>query len=421
MSIIIELPKIPALKCGSGGKLNKKDLDAYLKNIARTTSRLALVSGTDKTSMAIIEAVTAIEKLVKTTLDPVTTKPFENLACKELEAKYNTREITKDIEEFFKKKVVDILLGLVSVIGVPNPFIMPIPFIGAATLTDENEQLYSYTPVIVDLFSKSGQKKVKAAIKQDIEKVKAFFTDIESTFNGDLGIKSPDLESEEVWHKVKNWFNQLINDFIGSVSDAIAGVVKSIPVVGSPVYNLVAGSIDPTIAIEKSFDIMIDEYKKKIKKSKDDLLEGKTEEDIGEKLLKEVIDKILAINIPFVGSVGSVVDLDIDKKDLVIPEFDFHDVEDAFKELIQKARRFFEGGIIVKINDILSSAPTEVLEAFPIVGTIVGIVTGAADLLSGKSPLTECQIINIIFPAVFNIGPAVEKLLPSDIEVKYIE
>jgi hypothetical protein len=417
MSIIIELPRVPALECAPDGKISKKDLDAYFKNIARTTSRLKVstvgLQLDDECSLAVIAAVIAIEELTTKTLDPVTTKPFINFKSLELEAKYRARELSKDIEEFFKKQIADILLTLTQILRIPNPFLLPIPFIGVTA--------DGYDPVIADLFTKDGQKKVKAAIKEDIESVKRFFADIESTFNGDLGIKSPDLEAEELWHKVKNWFNQLINDFIGSVTNAIGNAVKNIPIIGKPIYDLITAAIDPTIAIEEAFDRLVKEYKAKIKKAKEDFLSGKALEDLGEKLLREVTDLILGIQIPFLGSVGDFVNIDLKNKDIVIAEFDFHEVEDAFKELIQKARRFFKGDILVKIYDIIAKAPSTILSQFPIVGTIFKALKKVVDILSGKNPLTECEVLRIIFPAVFTIGALVVSLLPGCTEVVFIE
>jgi hypothetical protein len=417
MSIVLELPKIPKLECAPDGKVNKKDLDAYFKNIARTTNRLKVstigLQLDDECSLAVIAAAIAIEELTTKTLDPVTTKPFGSLKSLELEAKYRARELSKDIEEFFKKEVVDILLTIIGVLGVPNPFEVPIPFIGVTA--------DGYDPVIADLFTKDGQKKVKDAIKEDIESVKAFFADIESTFNGDLGIKSPDLEAEELWHKVKNWFNQLINDFIGAATEAIGKIVKAIPIIGKPIYDLVFSSIDPTVAIEKAFDQLIKDYKRKIKQIKEDVLSGKILEDTAEALLREAIDTVLDINIPLLGRVGDYVDVDLNKKDIVIAEFDFHEVEDAFKELIQKARRFFKGDLLVKIYDIIAKAPAFILSQFPIVGTIFKALKKVVDILSGKNPLTECDVLNIIFPAVFTIGALVTSLLPGCVEVVFVE
>lgn len=425
MSIVIELPRIPKLECTPDGKIGKKELDAYFKNIARTTSRLKLsTSGLqldDECALAVIAAAIAVEELTKNTVDALTTKPLTTLKSLELEAKYRARELSKDIEEFFKMKVVDILLTLADILGLPNPFEIPIPFLGSATLLDENGQPYVYDPVIADLFTKEGQKKVKAAAKEDIESVKKFFKDLESTFDGGLGIKSPDLEAEEAWHKIKNWFNQFINDFIGSVTEAIGRVVKNIPIIGRPIYSLIFSSIDPTIAIEESFDKLIDDYKKRIKKAKEDFLSGKVFEDIGEKLLREVIDRILEIQIPLLGSVGDYVDIDLSKRDIVISEFDFHEVEDAFKELIQKARRFFKGDILVKIKEIIEKAPASILRRFPIVGKIYDALKKVGDILSGKNPLTECEVLNIIFPAIFSLGLLIENLLPDCVEVIYVE
>lgn len=425
MTIVVQIPKIKKLECSPDGKVSKKDLDAYFRNIARTTSRLKLsVVGLrldDECSLAVIAAAIAIEELVKKTTDPVTTKPFDKLKSAELEAKYRARELGKDIEEYFKKKIAEILLDITNALGLLNPFNLPIPFLGTVTLIDENGNPYEYRPKIQDLFTKEGQKKVKAAIKEDIDSVKKFFKELESVFDGSLGIKSPDLAAEEAWHKVKNWFSQLINDFIGSVGKAIAKIVKSIPIIGKPIYDLVMAAIDPTITVEEAFDKIVAEYKAKIKKAKEDLLSGKILEDIAEKLIEEAIEKILNIPIPLVGTLGALIGVGVIGKDILMKEALFHDIEDAFKEAIQKARRFFQGGILVKIYDIIAKAPAYILSQFPIVGKIFKTLKKVVDLLSGKNPLTECDVLNIIFPAIFSLSVLVENLLPSCVEVIFIE
>ena len=423
MTITVALPRIPQLECSPDGKISQKDLDAYFKNIGRTMSRLDLsVTGLnldDKCSLAIIAAIIAIEQTMKP-LESITTDPFQALKSKELEYRYRARELGKDIEEFFKKKIVDILLDLIDLIGIPNPFKVPIPFIGTATLIDNNGIPYVYDPVIADLFTKEGQRKVKLAIKEDIEAVKKFLG-IESTYDGSLGIKSPDLEAEEVWHKIKNWFNNLINDFIGSVANAIAKVVKAIPIIGQPIYDLITAAIDPTVTIEQAFDKLVAEYKAKIKKAKEDVLSGEALEDLGQEILDEAIERILSIQIPLIGTVGDLIDVDPNNRDLVIKEGIFHEIEDKVKELIAKARRFFKGGLIVKIHEIIAKAPGYILQQFPIVGTIFKIIKMVADILSGKNPLTECDVLRIIFPVIFSLGSLIENLLPGCVEVIYVE
>lgn len=421
MTITIELPKIPELQCDSSGNISKKDLDAYFKNIGRTIGRLSLSTNgiNNDCSSSIVLAIAAIDQVMKL-VEGITTNPFENLKSKELEFRYRARELSKDIEEYFKKSIVEILLDVAKLLGIPNPFEIPIPFIGTATLIDESGNPYSYDPKITDLFTKDGQRKVKLAIKEDIKKVEDFLG-IESTYNGDLGIKSPDLQTEETWHKIKNWFNQLINDFIGTVAEGIANVVKNIPIIGKPIYDLVMASVDPTVTIEQSFDKLVTEYKAKIKQAKQDFLSGKIAEDIGQKLLDEVIDIILDINIPLIGTVGDLIDIDPNNRDLVIKEDIFHELEDAVKEFIQKARRFFKGGLIVSIHKIMDTAPGYILQQFPIVGKILKIIKKVADILSGKNPLTECDVLSILLPSIFDFGSLIENLLPSCLEVRYVE
>jgi hypothetical protein len=423
MTITIALPRIPKLECPPDGKIGKKELNAYFKNIGRTMGRLDVsASGLDlkdECSLAVIAAAAAIEELLLP-IEEITTKPFDRLKSKELELRYRARELGKDIEEYFKRKITELLLDLLSLLKIPNPFEIPIPFIGTATLIDSSGNPYEYDPVIADLFTKEGQRKVKLAIREDIEAVKEFLG-IESTYDGSLGIKSPDLEAEEVWHKVKNWFNKLINDFIGSVAEAIAKLIKSIPIIGEPIYNLVIAAIDPTITVEQAFDLMVADYKARIKKAKEDFLSGKTLEDLGEKLLDEVIGRILSIQSPLIGTIGELIDVDTSRRDIVMKEDIFHELEDAVKEFIQKARRFFKGGLIVKINEIIEKAPAFILEQFPIVGQIYKVIKRVADIISGKNPITECDVLRILLPPIFSFGSLVENLLPPCVNVVYVE
>lgn len=407
MTIAIELPRIPELQCDASGNISKRDLDAYFKNIGRTMGRLSLSTNgiNNDCSSSIVLAIAAIDQVMKL-VEGITTNPFENLKSKELEFRYRARELSKDIEEYFKKSIVEILLDVAKLLGIPNPFEVPIPFIETAT--------------IADLFTKDGQRKVKLAIKEDIKAIEDFLG-IESTYNGDLGIKSPDLQTEEAWHKIKNWFNQLINDFIGAIAEGIANAVKAIPIIGKPIYDLVMASVDPTVTIEQAFDNLVTEYKAKIKQAKEDFLSGKIAEDIGQKLLDEVIDIILDINIPLIGTVGDLIDVDPNNRDLVIKEDIFHELEDAVKEFIQKARRFFKGGLIVSIHKIMDTAPGYILQQFPIVGKILKIIKKVADILSGKNPLTECDVLSILLPSIFDFASLIENLLPSCLEVRYVE
>jgi len=423
MTVTIELPRIPPLECPADGKIGKKELNEYFKNIGRTMGRLnvsaSVVDLDDECSLAVLAATIAIEEIMRP-IEEITTKPFDRLKSKELELRYRARELGKDIEEYFKRKITEILLELLSLLKIPNPFEIPIPFIGTATLIDSNGNPYEYDPVIADLFTKEGQRKVKLAIREDIEAVKEFLG-IESTYDGSLGIRSPDLEAEEVWHKVKNWFNKLINDFIGTVAEGIAKLIKSIPIIGEPIYNLVMAAIDPTITVEQAFDMMVADYKARIKKAKEDFLSGDALEDLGEKLLDEVIERILAIQIPLIGTIGDLIDVNTNNRDIVMKQDIFHELEDAFKEFIQKARRFFKGGLIVKINEIIEKAPAFILEQFPIVGQIYKVIKRVADIISGKTPITECEILRILLPPIFSFGSLIENLLPPCVDVVYVE
>lgn len=419
MSDILYLPKIPKLECTPEGKIETKKLKAYYKALGRIPNKMYLfASGMDTPcGQEITNSAKDIEDFLRQ--NNVATKPFTNLKSLEWEMKFQARELMKDLDVYVKQKVVDILVGLASKLGIPNPFKVPIPFIATATLIDENGEPYEYTPVISDLFTKAGREKIKAAMKKDNKKAKEAMG-VESTYNGDLGVKSPDLENEELWQRIKNWFSNLINDFIKIVIEAIGKAVKKIPVIGGPIYDAVFSVTDPTVPIEKAVDESIKKTKEEAKKERQKALEQKIESEAN-KILQNTVDKLLEIKIPFFGPVGDYVDLDVTTKGIVCKEEDLHETEDAAKENIKKSRSIFQGQILQKIYDIIANAPSYILSQFPIVGTIFKALKMVVDIIAGKNPITDCVALRATNPIVFELDILVKAKLPSCVEIIYTE
>jgi hypothetical protein len=423
MKSVVNLPKIETLECDANGNVDPVKLADYYSSVSRIPARLrAATNGMQNLECALkIElAASAVEKLIKSTNSSVT-EPFVDVKSTELETRYQVREILNEMELSLKKKIVDELIKILGVLGIPNPFTTPIPFLGSIDDTDENGKPVKYQPVIADLFTKTGQAKIKKALQNDKQaNKKAQDATGKEAFNGDMGVKSPDLEAEETWHGVKNWFNKLINDFLTTVLESIAKALKKIPIVGQTIYDAVFASVDPTIAIEKAHEEKTKKTKEEIKKERDAALKEKRT-SFADDIMNEFIKEMLEIKIPFIGKVGDLVSVDKNKKDIVIPEEDFHKTDDATKESIQKSRRIFKGQLFQKIYDIILKAPSIILTQFPIVGTIFKTLEAVVKLTAGQDPLTECDRLNLIAPKVFLMTTAINTLLPDCVDVVYVE
>jgi hypothetical protein len=394
-------------------------MEDYFVGIAKIISQLKLQAKfiQDECGKELIEAIRDMEKLVDDITGILMTDVFKKIKSKEQEMKYKVREFLKEIDVWFQKRIVDALLKIVDILGIPNPLTTPIPFITAVTLVDEAGNPVRYQPVINDLFTKEGKVKIKAAIAEDIESVRKFFGD--GKYDGTLGIKSPEHEAEEFWQKALAWMKELLSDFIAACINALIGLLTKIPIIG-PIIEKIGVFIDPTKPIKAQLKLKYEDFKKRIKKAKEDVLSGKAIEDFGEKLLQELIDFVLNLPIPLFGTLGNLIGFDNEerkKKETIHSKEElWHRIEDAFEDAMEKIKKFFQTDLIAKIHDIILKAPGWILQQFPIVGKILDTIKLIIDICRGK--VSICQVLNIILKPIFGIPDAILKFIPNCIEIR---
>jgi hypothetical protein len=419
MRAVVYVPEVPGLECSASGKISFRQLEDYFVGISKIISQLKLQAKfiQDECGKELIQAIRDIEKLVDDITGILMTDVFKKIKSKEQEMKYKVREFMKEIDVWFQKKIVEALLKIISILGIPNPLITPIPFITAVTLIDENGNPVRYQPVIKDFFTKEGKVKIKAAMAEDIESIRKFFGD--GKYDGTLGIKSPEHEAEEFWQKALRWMKELLSDFIAACINAMIGLLTKIPIIG-PIIKRLGLFIDPTKPIKEQLKLQYEEFKKQIKKSKEDVLSGKAFEDLGEKLLNELIDFVLNLPIPLFGTLGNLIGFDKEqrkKKETIHSKEElWHRIEDAFEDTMEKIKKFFQGDLLAKIHDIILKAPGWILNQFPIVKKIVKAIKLIIDVCRGK--VSVCEVLNIILKPIFSIPDAILKLIPNCIEVK---
>jgi len=419
MRPIVYVPEVPNLECGPNGQISFRQMEDYFVGIAKIISQLKLQAKfiQDECGKELIEAIREMEKLVDDITGILMTDVFKKIKSKEQEMKYKVREFLKEIDVWFQKKIVEALLKIVDILGIPNPLTTPIPFITAVTLVDEAGNPVRYQPVIKDLFTKEGKVKIKAAIAEDIESVRKFFGD--GKYDGTFGIKSPEHEAEEFWQKALAWMKELLSDFIAACINAMIKLLTKIPIIG-PIIEKIGTFIDPTKPIKAQLKLKYEDFKKRIKKAKEYVLSGKAIEDFGEKLLQELIDFVLNLPIPLFGTLGNLIGFDNEerkKKETIHSKEElWHRIEDAFEDAMEKIKKFFQTDLIAKIHDIILKAPGWILQQFPIVGKILDTIKLIIDICRGK--VSICQVLNIILKPIFGIPDAILKFIPNCIEIR---
>jgi hypothetical protein len=466
MSITVKLPSVSNLDCASsGGDLSQGNLTEYLRGVSQLPGQiksqvstavdaavddisskkreiirvagaisdgdLAQLSSTLETLGAeeildVLDKMQQVEDLIDQIQSFLSPRPFTYLHSKETEAKYRARELHKNIEQFFKKKVVEILTEIIGILGIPTPLDIPLPFAPGAT--------------VGDMFTASGNATIKAAIAANISSA-ASILGLSHRFDGKLGTNVPEMTAEEVWQKAQDWLNKTLNDWIYSAINAIVGLLGDIPVIGTPIKAVLQG-VDPTVAIELSIKATLDSIKTQVTSkildvatlaesiSNGDLADVARDElqnqidskiQAAQALLDSGINTLLGVNIPFLGGIGTLlgiddVDTEIKKNKVHMgKEYLFHQLEDAFDQFIDKARRIFRGGLLSAIHAIIDAAPG-FIKSIPIVGTIFNCIDKVVKILTGQNPFTSCDVITLIAPQVFNMNSLVTALIPSSIK-----
>ena len=419
MKPIVYIPDVPALECSASGKISFRQMEDYFVGISKIVSQLRLqakfIEG--QCGRDLIAAVKAIEKLIDDITGILMTDVFKKIKSKEQEYKYKVREFFKEIDTWFLKKIVEALLKIISILGIPNPLMIPLPFIGTCVHVKEDGTTENFRPVVKDLFTKDGKTKIKACMAEKIEEVRKFFGG--GRYDGSLGICSPEHEAEEFWQKVLAWMKEILTDFIGAAINAMIGILTKIPIIG-PLIKKIGTFIDPTKPIKAQLKAIADKFKAEIKKAKEDVLSGKVAKDLGQKLLDELIDFILKLPIPLFGTLGNLIGFSykawIKKESVNSKEDLWHRLEDAFEDAMDKIKRFFQGDLIGKIYDILLKAPGWILQQFPIVKKVIKVIKLIINIVRGK--VSICDVLNIILKPIFSIPDAILKLIPNCVEVK---
>jgi len=453
------LPKINPLECGGD---MMKQIEQYMTSLGDSLGQInhqmsmlknpfkAVSTASNSTAtiysietsivnnpmiQTLLDSVDEIEKQFNKILDLLTTDPTPKIKNFAQKMRYRARELTNDIDVFFQKKIIEAAASLLQFLGIPNPLNLPIPILGAAEIPDEKGNLVSYQPKIIDLFSKKGKLKIKAVIAANYEKLKTFFTGDPQidAYTGEWTLNSPEHAAEEIWHKIQEKVNEFLNNFIISLINTLYDILSKIPGLG-----LLVAFVDPTKGFEENLKLIYEKAKKKFKEIGDKIKNAKITKDDTKKLTKEAeaalakearaifegfINSILNFPLPLFGSVGKLLDIDIEKELKRLKTFNLETTmakaKAGFKNLIEKIKRFFATGWIKVMYDLIMKLPGVILEQFPILGKIITWVETIIDIITGK--VDACQVIKILLPDLFALDKIITAVIPREIPIKFTE
>lgn len=416
-SCTIYLPPKPVLECPSGTKLNQKNFINYFKHLGtipstiRMQTRLLSIQGDCKEGCVeeLAAAVVAIEKVIEDLMS-IFPKVYDKLKCMEEELEHAARQFVKEIDLFFQKKLVEILSSVLNFFGIPNPLELPIPFLDGV--------------VLKDFFTTEGKVKIKAAVAANIESVEKFFSSVDKTitdfFSGTWNLKSIEHYIEELYQRVVNWIKKVMNDPINTMIDALYKILKT--------FIPIAALVDLVEALEKSFDEIYQSAKKKYVELKEKLLSGELEREARAAIKKQMdaimnilIDTILAIPVPFFGTVGDVLQINIEEEyknfRVFMKERVIARIKDGWNDLMEKIRKIQHTDWLKEAYKLIKKLSSAVIEAIKKVFPLIGDFLKAIEAIVLNEP-PICVIIQTIMSAAFSVFDIVYSLLPSCITIK---
>ena len=412
MPNIVFMPQIPSLEFGSGD-ISFPQLERYFKTLGTIPAQLriqAILIDDQQCRQELYEAIDRIKVIIDDTCSIFLTPVFQTISNIEHEMSYQVREFFKDIDAYLQKLVLDILFKILDLISfvIPNPFELPIPFIGTVILIDANGVPYEYQPVIIDFFTKEGKARIKAAMRERIQEVLDFFKI--DKFIGDWNIVSFDYAVEEAWQRCLRWLNNLLNNTIIAAVNALISFLKDLPIIGQAIKAL-GTVVDPTLTLQETFDKIYNEAKEQYQKLKDG------------QIIYDLVEVILGIKIPIFGTLGNLIGFDfkdeLKRYKVFIAEELLSRIEDAWNNAMEKIRRFLATGWLDAIYKIIDKAGAALIALVPVVGKIFDLLKLIVNILTGQVKVAD--IINIILAPIYTLARLVYGLVPKCITIKYTE
>lgn len=408
---VVYLPTKPVLECPAGTTLNYKNFTEYFKHLGNIPAQLkmqvkllSIQGNCDSCVDELAKAVADIEKTIEDLMS-IFPKVYNKLKNWEEEMEHKAKQFIKEIDLFFQKKLVEILSKILNFFGIPNPLDLPIPFLDGV--------------VLKDFFTTEGKVKIKAAMAKNVDDVRTFFRKIDQSiadfFTGEWNLKSIEHEIEELYQRFVNWVKKLLNDPVGTMVQALYKILKT--------FIPIAGLVDLVTALEKSFDDIYQNAKKKYQELRDKLLSGELAEEVRAALVKQMntiidtlIETVLNIPIPFFGTLGDVLQInpeeELRKFRVFMKEKVIARVRDGWNDLMEKIRKIQHTDWLKQAYNLIKKLSKPVIEAiekvFPLLGDLLKAIEA---IVLGEPPV--CTIMKILLAPVFLIFDVVYALLPK--------
>jgi hypothetical protein len=424
---ILYLPTPLVLECDINGKISIKTMTRYFKTLGSIPNQIRVQlpylpksECTDK----LYQAIKDIEDFINDVTGFLLTDVFIKIKNFEHEMEYKVREFIKEIDVFFQKKILELLMKVVEIIAAPIIDILktPIPFIGTVTLIDSNGEPYEYQPTVIDFFTKEGKKRIKGAMAERLDDVREFFRDIDEAvtdfFNGEWNLKIREYSVEELWQKAIDWMHDLIADTINTIINAVINFLKKVPFL-KELIEAIEIIQDPSKALHIFFNKLYTQFKKEYQKLRDDFISGKIFEDLAKKLLDKFIDKILSIEVPLFGSLRELLEFDLEDEikrfKVNMKEYTLAKLKDQWNTMMRKIKTFFTTSLMKKIVELVEKVLKKLIDIaanIPIVKKAIEVYKIIKAIVTGQ--IDMCMVISIILKPLFELFDGVYKILPLD-------
>jgi hypothetical protein len=393
------LPSIPPLQCG--GDMTGQ-IDRYMTRLGDSIAQISLHASNIDSSVLINTALN-IENAFNRITGVFVTDPLPGFNSHSVCMKYRARELCNDIDVFLQKRIIEAATDLLQFLGMPTPLDLPVPFLTGV--------------VLIDLFSKSGKLRIRQAINTDYERLKSTFTgDVQIDAHiGEWSHNSPAHATEEIWHKIQRKINELLNNFMISLINTLFGTLSKIPGL-----ETLEAFVDPTIGIETSINLLYASAKDKFKSSIPTLSNISLTAHAS---VREFINIMANFPLPLVGSVGVLIDFDIDKEikrsKMSHPELTMAHVHSNFKGAVEKIKRTAATEWINMMYELIMKLPGEIIDQFPILDKIIKWIEPIIEIITGK--IDPCQVIKILMPGLFDMESIIASLIPTGISITFTE
>ena len=394
MSLTIKLPEFKCSENILGDFGNMSDFGRAIGSVSGQLGNIAYCV-TDQLRAQIENAI----KTFSDTLDSIfaainTTIPsplWSNLKAPELEFELRMGALFQEFKLYLQQKLFDIISKIPGLDFIINLVNIPIPFLTGVK--------------VLDVFTAEGRARIRAAVSARLDPIaKAMGMPWDLTFNGELGLKLPELQLELIVRRIFSEIERLVTSALWSALTFLTRLTKPI----EKIWDALKFPRLPSFTFP-SFDDFFNNIWNSIKdlaisttEKIDKAINAMLDFDLGA-YLKSAFGAILdRIPWPFPTKLRLLMGyLDRDWN-ISMPEWDFGRVSAAIQTLFNRIPQLIMELWLQLIKPFLNA----IKKFFAIIDELLKYI-----------PFTFCSFINLVARPILGIGNQLSSVLPAPIQV----